>query len=170
MHNGELTEDIIRVPLILFGERLQARGVRIASTVTTADLVPTLVARAGGDRDEIAKGFSGSPLPLHDVVGSAARRSRLSGHAAYAENEPLGLSCVRTDDWKYLQRGQEAALFHLPSDPGERVNVILRHPETAQGLRKQMEQIRSRGPARRQAASRDEQETRRILRSLGYLE
>jgi arylsulfatase A-like enzyme len=169
-HNGELTEDVIRVPLILFGEHLPVRGVRVASTVTTADLVPTLAARAGGDIERLSDCFSGSPLPLPGRVGSAAGRARSNGHSAYAENEPLGLSCVRTDDWKYLQRGHEAALFHLPSDPGERVNVILRHPETAQELKTQLEQIRSRGPARRQAASRDEQETRRILRSLGYLE
>jgi len=170
LHNGELTDDAIRVPLILFGECLPVRGVRVGSLVRTVDLVPTLAARAGFRDEEALERFSGVPLPLPGMTDSTGGKVHFSGNAAYAENEPLGLSCIRTDEWKYLLRGGEERLFHLPTDPGEQMNLVPRHPETAGGLRRDLERIRSRGPDRRQAAAREEQETHRLLRSLGYME
>jgi len=172
-HNGDLTEDVIRVPLILFGERLAFRGVRVDAQVRTADVVPTLAAMAGfREQEEMAAGFSGRHLPLPGLMtGPAGVKARLNEQTAYAENEPLGLSCIRTNDWKYLRcGGGEEALFHLASDPGERTNLAKRHPETAARLGTDLERIRSQGTARREAACREEQETRRLLQSLGYLE
>ncbi len=170
-HNGELTDDVIRVPLILFGESLPFRGVRVEGQVRTADLAPTLASLAGFHEQEVLGRFSGRPLPLPERARfGAGSETLLNGHPAYAENEPQGLACIRTHEWKYLLRGGDGFLFHLPSDPGESVNVAGRHPETAAGLGKDLERIRSLGPRRQEAASREEQETRRLLRSLGYVE
>jgi arylsulfatase A-like enzyme len=169
-HNGELTDDVIRVPLILFGESFPARGVRVGTPVRTADLTPTLAAWVGFHEEAVLERFSGCPLPIPGLTGTTGDGARFSGNAAYAENEPLGMSCVRTEEWKYLRHGKEEFLFHLPSDPGERMNLVRRHPETAGRIRTDLEKIRSQGTARRQAASREEQETRRLLQSLGYIE
>ena len=142
-HNGELTEEVIHVPLILFGEQMPFRGARVPVTTRTADLTPTLAALAGCGEDADFQRFSGSTLPLPGLPGLAGSGERLGGHFAYAENEPLGLACIRTGEWKFLARGGEEALFHMSSDPGEQVNVILQHPETAGSLREDMNRVRS---------------------------
>jgi len=167
VHNGELTEDVLRVPLIVFGERLPARGVRVGSLVRTVDLAPTLAVRLGGGGEER---FSGVPLPLPGMPGAGLLEGPLNVRSAYAENEPAELACIRTEEWKYLLRGGRPCLFHVPTDAGQQANLADRHPETAAGLGRELERVRSQGTARRRTAARDEQETRRLLRSLGYVE
>jgi arylsulfatase A-like enzyme len=173
VHNGMLGESVLRVPLILFGEQIPWRGVRAPGLVRTADVVPTLV----GARPESTEAgpeskrqpFSGFPLPLpeQDAGGGYAEK----GEFAYAENEPLGLSCIRSLQWKYVTGPEGDQLFDLSVDPGELRNVIELHPSTAALLKEALEGIRSlRRQGERGATERDEEETRRLLRTLGYLE
>jgi hypothetical protein len=90
---------------------------------------------------------------------------------AYAENEPLGLSCIRSAQWKRTSGPEGDQLFDLSADPGEQRNVIDRHPTTAEHLKEALDGIRSSRPqGERVAADREEEETRRLLRTLGYLE
>ena len=113
--------------------------------------------------------FSGVPLPLPGL-------DRRGGYAeerefAYAENEPLGLSCVRSEQWKLVAGPEGDRFFDLPADPGEQRNVIDRHPSTVKYLQETLAGIRSsRPPGKGVAAEREEEETRRLLRALGYLE
>lgn len=171
-HNGELSEEVLRVPLVLFGERMPARGLRVAGTVRTADLAPTFAALAGAVEDGTLPAGSGAVLPLPGLLPCPADLGapQPAGNTAYGENEPLGLSCVRSGEWKYRVSGGRESLFHLPADPAEANNVIRRHPETADSLRLEHDRVRSLGPGRREAADREERETRRILSSLGYVE
>jgi len=90
---------------------------------------------------------------------------------AYAENEPLGLSCIRSAQWKHVTGPEGDRLFDLSADPGEQRNVIDRHPSTVKYLKETLAGIRSsRSPGERVVAEREEEETRRLLRALGYLE
>ena len=172
-HNGLLTEGVLRVPLILFGERLPWKGLRIPDLVRTADLVPSLAgglpALPAGSPGSMENAFSGVPLPLPglDPIDGCMEGKEI----AYAENEALGLSCVRSEDWKYVMGPEEALLFHISSDPGEQRNVIDRHPQTAGYLQEALERIRScRSLGKRAVAEREEEETRRLLRAFGYLD
>ncbi len=172
-HNGLLTEAVLRVPLILFGEQTPWKGIRVPGLVRTADIVPTLIRGALDPGKTSAEGpghtFSGAPLPLPglDQRGDHDERQEL----AYAENEPLGLSCLRSESWKYLVSPEGEQLFHVASDPLEQVNVVDRHPGVVQHLREAWAGIRSIRPDGEAAASqREEEETRRLLRAFGYIE
>ncbi len=173
VHNGMLTEDVIRVPLILFGEQIPWKGLRVPDLVRTADIVPTLLEgpfRPDGTGAVPTKDvFSGVPLPL---PGTGRADSRTEGKEfAYAENEPLGIACIRTEHWKYVAGPEGEQLFHIATDPGERNNGVDRHPGTAARLKEALAGIRSsrrwrEGPL----AEREIEDTRRLLRIFGYLE
>jgi arylsulfatase A-like enzyme len=173
-HNGLLSESVLRVPLILFGEHTPWKGLRVPNLVRTADIVPTLVAglldpvpRASFEC--IGDGFSGVPMPLPGLDRGGWRDDGVE--LAYAENEPLGLSCARSEQWKYLKGPEEDLLFHVSSDPREERNVIDRHPRTVEYLREALAKIRSsRLQGEGVRAEREEEETRRLLRAFGYLE
>ena len=172
-HNGELSEEALRIPLILCCEKMPWKGMRVPDLVRTADLAPTLSgvlcsasSSAGGEFPKT----SGSPLPLQGLDEKQVRKAS-AGDLAYAENEPLGLFSVRTGEWKYRVKPEREELFHLPTDPREMNNVIQRHPETAAYLSREMKTIRSCQPlGERTPADREEMETRRLLRDFGYLE
>ena len=173
VHNGLLAESVLRVPLILFGEHFPWKGLRVPGLVRTADIVPTLI-RGGFEPAEacpesMGHAFSGASLPLPgtDPGGRYAEERKF----AYAENEPLGLSCVRSEQWKLVAGPEGDRFFDLPADPGEQRNVIDRHPSTVKYLQETLAGIRSsRLPGEGVAAEREEEETRRLLRALGYLE
>jgi len=172
-HNGLLSEGVLRVPLILSGEHIPWKGLRVPNLVRTADIVPTVVAGLLGlpkaSPESMGDVFSGVPLPLPGLDGRCLHDD--GKEIAYAENEPLGLSCVRSEQWKYVAGPEEDLLFHISSDPQEERNVIDRHPRTLEYLRESLAKIRS---SRRQGegvrAEREEEETRRLLRAFGYLE
>ena len=173
VHNGLLSEAVLRVPLILFGEQTPWKGVRVPGLVRTADVVPTLMASgpesAEAGPESKGHGFSGVPLPLPGLDRRAGQAD--DGELAYAENEPLGLSCIRSLQWKYVAGPEGDQLFDLAADPWEQRNVIERHPSTVALLKEALESIRFSLPSgERVAADREEEETRRLLRTLGYLE
>ncbi len=172
-HNSDLSEAVIRVPLILFSEQIPWKGLRLPSLVRTVDLVPTLLNlrgdRAPASMDRQPAAFSGRrlPLPGRDEAG----KTRKDKEIAYAENEPMGSFCLRTEEWKYHATPVENMLFHLSADPQERHNVIDRHPSTAEYLKKELDTIRACRPReKRISADREEQETRRLLQAFGYIE
>ena len=172
-HNGQLTEGVLRVPLILFNEQGPWKGLRVPDLLRTVDIVPTLL---GGLLDLPGTGtkwmdhaFSGVPLPLPGLGPREGHDERKE--LAYAENEPLGLSCIRSEHWKYVTGPEGDQLYHFSSDPREQNNVIERHPSTAEHLKESLGSIRSvRRQGERVRAEREEEETRRLLRSFGYLE
>jgi len=172
-HNGLLTEGVLRVPLILFGEHIPWKGLRVPGLVRTADIVPTLIGGrvepAEACPESMGHAFSGTPLPL---PGLDRRGGYDEGRElAYAENEPLGLSCIRSEQWKYVTGPEGDQLFHVSAEPGEQGNVIDRHPRTVEYLKEALAGIRSSRPlGERAAAEREEEETRRLLRDFGYLE
>ena len=172
VHNGELREGVLRVPMILFGEGMPWKGVRIDSLVRTVDLVPTLLALVdpGASAEAVAVGgLDGARLPLPGL--EAQGRAPRDGDVAYAENEPLGLACLRTPEWKFVKGEREEALYHILSDPLERHDTLGRNPGTALHLREQLGQLRARrATADRTEAEREEEETRRLLRAFGYVE
>ncbi len=172
VHNGRLSEAVLRVPLVIFGEGSPWRGHRASELVRTVDLVPTLLALllghpAGGMAEEGGEGFSGRPLPLPGL--DAGGRAGEGGETAYAENEPLGLFCLRATEWKLTVGPEGEGLYHLRSDPGEDCNLLDRHPSTARFLREELRRIRGQGRGR-MPADREEEETRRLLQAFGYLD
>lgn len=174
-HNGALSDAVLRVPLILFAEGLPWKGVRILPQVRTIDLVPTILSLVLGEKHLSCRGseltFSGCPLPLPGWEAAVWRQQDRYRHVAYAENEPLGMSCIRTDAWKLVTGPRGEALYHLPSDPEEIKNVVSRYPSTAEYLTRELEHLLATLPAgTRTPGTTDREETRKLLRALGYIE
>jgi arylsulfatase A-like enzyme len=50
---------------------------------------------------------------------------------------------ARTQEWKYIRyaSAREDELYHLPTDPGERRNLIDQHPAQAAELRRLLEEF-----------------------------
>jgi arylsulfatase A-like enzyme len=172
-HNSSLSDGVLRVPMIMFSEEIPWKGVRIQTQVRTIDLMPTILLLVLGITGQVGKNletFSGYPLPLPGWI-SAIRDDGSKRHLAYAENEPMGLSCIRADSWKFIRGPDGEKLYHLISDQKELRNAITIHPNTASYFRKEMEEFLSRFiPGHREPADRDVEETHRLLRALGYLE
>ncbi len=172
-HNGPLTEGVLRVPLILFGERSPWKGMRVPNQVRTADIFPTLIGGlfgpVGACREPAAHGLYVHCLPLPGLARES--RPEAGRELAYAENEPLGLSCIRSEQWKYVTGPEGDGLYHLSSEFPEKSNVVERHPSVVHLLKEALAGIRSSRPEREKVvADREEEETRRLLRAFGYLE
>lgn len=108
---GTLFEGGLRVPLFMQWPQRIAGGAVVDHPVSHADILPTLVAAAGGEEDA---SLDGSDL-LQLRMGDRALFWR-SGH----------YSALRVGRWKLqqAQRPQRDWLFDLLADPAERVNVM----------------------------------------------
>lgn len=131
-HAG-LYDDTVHVPLLAAGP-----GVRPGSVVTGMhqhiDLAPTVLelfglpVPAGLAGRSLAPALGGAPLPGEvELILTEATWEVKWG--------------IRTDEWKLIKvidPGVHGAdgdeLFHLPSDPGERVNLVRERPDIADHL------------------------------------
>ena len=159
LHRDLLYDDLIRVPLILWG-RAVPRGKVDNRLVSSVDIAPTLLTAAGVPVPELMEG--------HDLLSlkeRAAVFSQLEGRR-YA---------VRTIDWKLILNTNAPAreLYDLRSDPGERENVAARFPAVVHALEEDLRAWKARCPSLETSAApatelSEEQEEQ--LRSLGYLD
>ncbi len=173
-HNGSLCDAVLRVPMILGAENLPWKGLRIPSQVRTVDLLPTLLLLVLGQepftREELTRTLSGHPLPLPGLESFRTTYPCVSPHLAYAENEPLGALCVRTETWKFIAGPMGEALYHLASDPAEIKNVCDRYPSTAAYFKHELTELLAQLPlAKRIPASTEYTETYKLLQSMGYV-
>ncbi len=141
-HGQTLYEEQIHVPLIFRWDGRIQPGTRLKGTAALVDLVPTLVAAAGGKADPA---WSGIDLLPALAGGTLPRRSAFAQHLAtgplraaavldrrklilYNEEElfqpadPLQTHLYKVDSGRF--RRQE--LYDLSSDPGETNNLALK--------------------------------------------
>ena len=156
-----LYEEVAHIPLLI---RLpgQTKGRRIAAYAQPPDLLPTIVALTGADHPGTMNGHS--LLPLMEAKGRPVRRLCITTPSlAHSPNtgEP---TTITMGEWSLIYSGDPAGdgerhvtravdgiaraagaadgppvstrpeLYHLPTDPGQRRNVIRKHPEVARKL------------------------------------
>ncbi len=112
-HNRTLYEEMLHVPLIVKAPGLQAG--RLDEQLEEVDILPTLVARAGG---QVPAGLSGAD------VWPVLNRRRHAERYAYAElvGERYAL---RTREWKLISTLHGThELYNLTSDPHERQSRV----------------------------------------------
>jgi arylsulfatase A-like enzyme len=194
-HGWTLFAESLRVPLVFWAPAVLAPA-RVAEPVSLVDVAPTILALLGVNGG--ANGFDGAPLFAlagDRAVPDVERRPQLAELLIARRNV---LRSVQLGDWKYVAawrwldpgrrhagqktqvaRGRDLsasplheALFHLPSDPGEKHNRLADAPERAQELRKILrERLVAMPGAARSAAPEDFEvdpaEAER-LRALGY--
>lgn len=163
LHRGSLFDELLRVPLIVWGSSVP-RGIVADNLVSTLDLAPTILARAGLPPTPIMAGSDLLSLPAPDP--STERVFAQYGSQLYG---------IRTHRWKLIVGGQwsNPMLFDLEADPCERVNVAHSHPEVSTELLAELAAWRKRQPrlelAQEPVGELPEQ-TEQQLRELGYVE
>jgi len=162
LHRGLLYEELLRVPLIFWGEGIAAGRID-SRPFSSLDLAPSLLGCAG-----------------LEVPAEMQGRDRICTQAAAAEEEILiaqyseKLYAARTATWKLIWTLEPPALelYHLPTDPGEGRNVAAQHRAVVSRLRREILSWRkaqtSRVLAEMPPAQLSEQEEAE-LRALGYL-
>ena len=113
---GDLSEEVMRVPLIARFPGVVPPGTRTEGIVELIDLFPTFAEVAGIPVPTSLDGKSFLPqLKDPDAPGKTA---------AFCDNGASGRT-VRTANWRLTQypNGKDE-LYHLPSDPGEYHNVV----------------------------------------------
>ncbi|MGE4609251.1 MAG: sulfatase, partial [Myxococcota bacterium] len=149
-----LFDELVRVPLIIKPHRVRkpgvddwARGRVVSQQVRSFDLMPTLLDMAGIDYDADAM----VAVTLRPALETGGNEERPAGAGPFAieeipaisENVRHGAIALSWQGWKYVLdhapgKPVEQALYRFETDPGERQNVIDRHPEITEQLRAQL--------------------------------
>ena len=132
----------LRVPFMVRFPKLVEAGTTVEKMVASVDLMPTLLELAGVQWYSQFHGRSFVPLLENDTADW--RDSLL---LEYFE-ERVAPRCpqyfgVRTEEWKYIRYPQLEGmdeLYHLASDPGERLNVI-DHQDSQQALQQMQAEL-----------------------------
>ncbi len=119
-HDSTLYQEIVHVPLILWGPGRLPAGQRIDAVTSLVDIMPTVLDYLGVSRTSPLQGASLRPLvestaeKIHDTVW-AGRTTGTPVQAIIGARHKL-IRNVRDDTWE---------LYHLAQDPGERTNVYV---------------------------------------------
>jgi arylsulfatase A-like enzyme/Flp pilus assembly protein TadD len=134
VHGFFVYESTLRVPLLVRGPGIAA-GRRIAATVGSVDVMPTVLDLLGVG-NPAGTTLSGRSLAAVLRGGQAPPEA-----AAYAESLlPLlhygwsDLRTIREGRWKYIQ-APRSELYDLAHDPGEERNLVEQEPARAAALR-----------------------------------
>ncbi|HET9314981.1 MAG TPA: tetratricopeptide repeat protein, partial [Vicinamibacteria bacterium] len=161
--HGELTHGFfvygatLRVPLILAGAGVP-RGERRPGPARSADILPTLLARAG---------IAAPPgLPGADLLQGPRPRE---GYAETLYPQTLGwapLHAFRSGSLRLIE-APRPELYDLADDPGETRNRLAQQPQDAARLRAALSAVRA--GEREAAAAPADAATAERLRALGYV-
>ena len=168
-HGAHMTQETVGTPLILWGAGVPS-GVRYSGAVENIDVLPTLLALCGVEppADALAGLHGDNLLEQLDEPGLEADFVFTFNHAALAVREvATGLKLVHPTDGHNRYR-VEPQLFHLPSDPDERVNVYAERPDDVARLTAAVEDWRERHHTEGTWDQPMDPELRDALRDLGY--
>jgi len=157
-HGKNLFEELVRVPWIVNGPGIPARG-RIEGLAQLEDLLPTILSLLGVAPLEGVDGLDLTPWLRGDVAASP-RQAVLGQRKIYPGEPNLHYRHTGREKWIGQLDGPGEA-FTLERDPHERGGSRASAPEA---LRQAVT-----GPTRDTARDLDE-ESRRALEALGYLE
>jgi arylsulfatase A len=140
---GHLYEGGIRVPLLIRWPGVGKQDIESAVPVTTPDLFATALDIAGAKMPANVDGVSLAPL----LRGGRIAARPLFWHYPHYSNQggdPGG--AVRDGEWKLIEFYEDGRLelFHLPSDPGEKVNLVKKQKAKARTLYNQLAAWRKR--------------------------
>ena len=163
-HGGLPFEVLSRVPFIVFGTGVPA-NVRIARSVESIDIAPTLLDWAGLAAPE---GFQGRSLVPLIQGGDLREKASISGSLR------SGRLSYREGDWKLVwdRKNERAWLFDMTRPDGETINLADKHPRLVEALEAKLLRIERHNQQQGdrlgvEGVSLDEA-SRRVLEGLGY--
>jgi arylsulfatase A-like enzyme len=124
-----LYSELLRVPCMIRLPNGRHGGTRADAMVQFQDVLPTCLDLLGIGGDHSAMhGRSFAPVIRQETAEH--RDAVITGYHEGVDR------CVRTKIWSYIERpsGEADELYQLHDDPGERVNLIDRHPDEARRL------------------------------------
>ena len=175
LHGETLYDELLHVPLIVAGPGVLA-GQQVATPVSLVDVMPTLADLLGVDCLESPTGRSLAALLRGETPAELVDRD----HYAVSPLRNEGTDALIRGDLKLIstRRDRTLELYDLAADPGERLNLAAERPEIAAEILRRLQQIRLRNAERREEtlravgepSSAEEDEARRQLRALGYVD
>ncbi len=167
-HSYFVYDSTMRVPLILSGLKRLPAGRRVPSLVRTLDIAPTALELMGLPGMEGIQGVSLMPL----LDGGASDLSLVGYGESNRFLAAFGMSplrFIRRGSWKYIHK-VNPELYDVSADPAEIDNLITRHPDVAEKLRRELEgMIRRAPPKPTDAESVIDARTAAQLTALGYV-
>jgi arylsulfatase A-like enzyme len=125
-HSTDLYDSQIHVPLVLAGPHVA--NLRVGETVSTTNLVPTILDLAGFAPPS-GRAIDGASFA---DLASGARASRSDGHAFAAmikdRSNPGGVIALVDGSWKIIDDGRRVELYDLARDPDEKTDLAKREP------------------------------------------
>lgn len=173
-HYWPLYEEVIRIPLIIrFPQEQSLRGMRRKELAGSIDLFPTFADLFGFSQKEMA--FHGKSL-LSDLFSSHSPKDR----PLLTRTDKTTFS-VRTLNFKYIHDFASGSshdeLYLIHNDPSETQNVLANYPITASYLRMflkknrdEMKNFRIRRKVPEEEAAVLDEESKKQLKALGYVE
>lgn len=133
---GELYEGGIRVPLIVAGAGVKETGRESAMPVTSVDLYPTLLERAGlsPSNGQVLDGISFAAVLRGETT---PKRDRMFWHFPCYVGRATPCSAMRQGEFKlieFFEGGGRVELYNLREDPDEEQNLAKRMPERTEEM------------------------------------
>jgi N-acetylglucosamine-6-sulfatase len=122
-------EESIRIPLVMWHAKLKDVPRKVAHTVLSVDVAPTLLEL--GRAEKPRKMHGRSLVPLLDGVGTfpSSRDVLIQYYSdtVFPRVRKMGYTAIRTERWKYIQYKELTGadeLYDLSADPYEMKNLI----------------------------------------------
>ncbi|MFB3921933.1 MAG: sulfatase-like hydrolase/transferase [Terriglobia bacterium] len=169
-HGIFIYDDTMHVPLIIAGPGVPT-GKVVNHQTRGIDLLPTVAEFLRLSPNPAAQGVSLWPLIEHGQPSPGSGTNYAYIETLYPKTYMnwSELRGMRTDRWKFIL-APRPELYDLEKDPGERENVVARHPAEADQLQKKIWEVV--GPATKDQKltyTPVNKETRQELESLGYV-
>ncbi len=130
---AKLYQEVVRIPLIFSWPGHVPEGKRVKTRASQIDVAPTVLARLGAaskiefqGRDLFGDDQSERPLYFESAV---------AGNQTIKEHEDIWIRAVLDGDYKFISSEE---LYDVKRDPGETRNLVERHPEVADRLRRSL--------------------------------
>lgn len=166
INHSELYDEILRVPLIV--HLPDHDGDTVDTLVQLADIPTTILELVDAPVPDTYRGQSVFDAPADRPIVSQVAKGEKD---RVRDRTDIFLASLRTTQYKYIFSPETGdTLYDLENDPHETVNIADKHPDTVQELRQTLEN--EDGIPEGRAVERDvtDEETKRRLRELGYLE
>jgi len=140
--NAKLYDEIIRIPLIIWWPK-EIRHKKIDAVAQQTDIMPTLLDILGIPVNKDAQGRSLLPFithkGTHEKPTAVFCETNMGGYQSTPEMQNIKLRCIRTKRWKLItgtgKNKEKDELYDLKNDPGEKQNVLKKHPYIASHLK-----------------------------------
>jgi arylsulfatase A-like enzyme len=180
--HGLLYEEQVRVPLIVRAPSIPA-GRRVAETVRTIDIVPTiheLIGIAAKDRPRVegrslvslARGAGAASAAPPLVYCDSVNMLTYQFTPRIRDVKDDMLFAVVDGPWKYIHHllhEEQSELYHTGDDPRELVNLYARQPKVVERMKRKLHELPFAPTDQMEDRNRMSPEDIERLRSLGYI-